>query len=70
MPNVGWSVEQRAAVKRWMFFATLFAVAGVVLSVFLIAAGNSGGWFLLVLTLCIFGAGYLFVGNIRRKQPE
>jgi hypothetical protein len=42
----------------------------VVLSVFLIAAGNSGGWVLLVLTICIYGAVHLFVGNIKRKQPR
>ncbi|MGD6740883.1 hypothetical protein ACOKM3_03465 [Streptomyces sp. BH106] len=70
MPNVEWSVEQRAAVKRWMLFATVFAAAGIFLSVFLIVSGNSGGWVLLVLTLCIFGAGNLFVGNIRRSQPK
>lgn len=70
MPDVGWSVEQRAAVKRWMLFATVFAGAGVLLSVFLIASGNSGGWALLALTLCIYGAGYHFVGNVRRRQPK
>ena len=70
MPNVGWSLEQRAAVKRWMLFASLFAVAGTVLSIFLIAAGNTGGWVVLVMTLCIFGAVYLFVGNIKKKQPH
>jgi hypothetical protein len=43
---------------------------GVVLSVFLIAAGNSGGWVLLVLTICIYGAVHLFVGNIKPKQPR
>ncbi|MBT2902512.1 hypothetical protein [Streptomyces sp. McG8] len=70
MPNVGWSLEQRAAVKRWMLFATLFAVAGVVLSVFLIVAGNSGGWIVLLMTLCIYGALYLFIGNSKNKQPR
>lgn len=70
MSHVGWSVEQRAAVKRWMLFATVFAVAGVLLSALLIASGNSGGWALLALTLCIFGGGYLFVDNIRRRQPK
>ncbi len=70
MPNVGWSLEQGAAVKRWMLFVTLFAVAGVILSVFLILAGNSGGWVVLVMTLCIYGAVRLFVGNIKKKQPH
>ncbi|MFI5677839.1 hypothetical protein [Streptomyces cellulosae] len=57
-------------MKRWMLFVTLFAVAGVILSVLLILAGNSGGWVVLVMTLCIFGAVYLFVGNIKKKQPH
>lgn len=70
MPKVGWSLEQRKAVKRWMLFAALFAVAGVVLSAFLIVTGNSGGWVVLVMTLCIFGAVYLFVGNAKNRQPR
>ncbi|OQQ13670.1 hypothetical protein B0675_25715 [Streptomyces sp. M41(2017)] len=70
MPNVGWSVGQRAAVKRWMMFVYLFAVAGLILSILLIAMGNSGGWILLTLTACITGAVYMFVGNIRKRQPR
>jgi hypothetical protein len=70
MPKVGWSLEQRAAVKRWMLFTALFAVAGVVLSLFLIVAGNSGGWVVLVMTLCIFGSVCLFVGNVKNRQPR
>jgi fatty acid desaturase len=70
MEKAGWSLEQRAAVKRWMLFSALFAIAGVVLSVFLIVTGNSGGWVVLVMTLCIFGAAYLFVGNIKNRQPR
>ncbi|MEU1193341.1 hypothetical protein [Streptomyces sp. NPDC005859] len=70
MPEVGWSVGQRAAVKRWMMFVYLFAVAGLVLSILLIVMGNSGGWILLALTVCIAGAAYMFVGNIRKRQPR
>ncbi|MFF1296902.1 MULTISPECIES: hypothetical protein [unclassified Streptomyces] len=69
MPTVGWSVGQRAAVKRWMLFTSLFAVAGVILSVALIATGNSGGWVLLFLTVCIYGACYLYIGSIKKRQP-
>ncbi|MFZ4151033.1 hypothetical protein [Streptomyces pseudogriseolus] len=69
MSDVGWSTEQRAAVRRWMLFATLFAVAGVVLSVFLIVAGNSGGWVVLVMTLCMYGALHMFIGNRKNKRP-
>jgi FtsH-binding integral membrane protein len=70
MPHVGWSLEQRAAVKRWMLFAYIFAFAGVILSAFLIATGNSGGWVVLFMTLCIFGALYMFIANIKKKQPR
>ncbi|MFJ1975580.1 hypothetical protein ACIO93_44115 [Streptomyces sp. NPDC087903] len=70
MPEVGWSVGQRAAVKRWMMFVYLFAVAGLILSILLIVMGNSGGWILLALTVCIAGAAYMFVGNIRKRQPH
>ncbi|MEU9917642.1 hypothetical protein [Streptomyces sp. NPDC051001] len=69
MPTVGWSLGQRAAVQRWMLFTSLFAVAGVILSVALIAAGNSGGWVLLILTVCIYGACYLYIGVIKKRQP-
>lgn len=69
MPTVGWSLGQRAAVKRWMLFTSLFAVAGVILSVALIAAGNSGGWVLLILTVCIYGACHLYIGIIKKRQP-
>ncbi|WP_237879509.1 hypothetical protein [Streptomyces sp. ICN903] len=68
MPRVGWSVEQRAAVKRYMLFATLFAVAGTVFSIFLIVVGNSGGWVVLAMIACMYLAGFLFIGNIKREQ--
>ncbi|MGV9559397.1 hypothetical protein [Streptomyces sp. NPDC003522] len=73
MPNVGWSLEQRVAVKRWTLLASLFAMAGFVLSVVLVTAGNSGGWVLLFLTLGIYGPCRLCIGNIKRnkrKQPR
>ncbi|MFG2453014.1 hypothetical protein [Streptomyces sp. M41(2017)] len=53
-----------------MMFVYLFAVAGLILSILLIAMGNSGGWILLTLTACITGAVYMFVGNIRKRQPR
>ncbi|SNX88599.1 hypothetical protein SAMN06272735_9068 [Streptomyces sp. TLI_55] len=69
MPRVGWTVEQRAAVKRYMLFATIFVVLGVAFSVFLIVSGVKGGWVLLGMLVCIYAAGRLFVGNIKRNQP-
>ncbi|MEW2049323.1 hypothetical protein [Streptomyces sp. NPDC005476] len=70
MPNVIWSVEQRAAVKRWMLFASIFVVAGIILSVALIAAGNPGGWVLLLLTVCPYGSCYFYIENMKAKQPR
>lgn len=70
MPKVGWSIGQRAAVKRWMILVNLFAVAGLILSILLIVMGNSGGWVLLALTVCMAGAAHMFVGSIRKPQPR
>ncbi|MEZ7153945.1 hypothetical protein ACBR38_02775 [Streptomyces sp. MAD19A] len=70
MPHVGCSIEQRAVVKRWARMAAFFAVAGVLLSAFLIATGNPGGWVLLVMSLCIYGALHLFLRNAARKHPS
>ncbi|MEV5341347.1 hypothetical protein AB0K93_23145 [Streptomyces sp. NPDC052676] len=70
VPAVGWSVEQRAAVKRYMLFTTVFAVIGVAFSVFLIASGVRGGWVFLGMVVCMYAATLLFVGNVKRKQPE
>lgn len=69
MPRIGWSVEQRAAVKRYMLFTTIFAVIGVAFSVFLIVSGVKGGWVLLGMVVCIYAATRLFVGNVKRNQP-
>ncbi|MFJ9888105.1 hypothetical protein ACIQRW_19875 [Streptomyces sp. NPDC091287] len=60
-PHVGWTTEQRAAVKRYVQFAAAFAVAGIALSVFLIASGNSGGWGLLAIIGCVSAIGYFFI---------
>ncbi|MFJ1802529.1 hypothetical protein [Streptomyces sp. NPDC088180] len=59
--HVGWTMEQRAAVKRYVQFAAVFAVAGIALSVFLIASGNSGGWGLLGIIGCISVIGCFFI---------
>ncbi|MEU0914701.1 hypothetical protein [Streptomyces althioticus] len=70
MPHVGWSIEQRAVVRRWTRTAAFFTAAGVVLSAFLIVTGNPGGWVLLVMSTCIYGALHLFLRNAARKQPS
>ncbi|MEV4999381.1 hypothetical protein [Streptomyces niveus] len=69
MSNLGWSTGQRAAVKRWMLFASLFAIAGVILAAFLIISGNSGGWVILGMVVCISLATFLFVGNQKKGKP-
>ncbi|MFJ9107247.1 hypothetical protein [Streptomyces sp. NPDC102283] len=60
-PHVGWTMEQRALVKRYVQFAAAFAVIGIALSVFLIASGNSGGWGLLGIIGCISIIGCFFI---------
>ncbi|WP_405695405.1 hypothetical protein [Streptomyces sp. NBC_01185] len=60
-PHVGWTMEQRAAVKRYLQFASVFAVIGLAFSIFLIASGNSGGWALLGILGCISVVGYFFI---------
>lgn len=52
-----------------MQVSTIFLIAGMVLSGFLIAKGNNGGWGLLVLCACMYGACFLYIRNIKRKQP-
>lgn len=54
-------MEQRAAVKRYLQFASVFAVIGLAFSIFLIASGNSGGWALLGILGCISVVGYFFI---------
>ena len=60
-PHVGWTMEQRAAVKRYAQIAAVFIVLGVAFSVFLIASGKSGGWALLGIVGCISVVGYFFI---------
>ncbi|MFD6618762.1 hypothetical protein ACFWFB_26255 [Streptomyces albidoflavus] len=69
MPRVGWSLEQPAGIKRYMAIATGFAMVGVVLGVFLIASGNSGGWTFLGLIVVMYAGVALFLNTMRKKQP-
>lgn len=68
-PNVGWTVEQRTTVKRYMLFATILSVVGVVLSIILILIGNAGGWIVLGMIVCMYGAGYMFIRSKADNQP-
>lgn len=70
MPQVGWSVEQRATVKRYMLFATILSVVGVLLSLFLILSGNKGGWIVLGMIVLMYGAGRLRGGSPFRWQLQ
>lgn len=69
MPRVGWSLEQRAVVKRYMAITTVFAIVGVLFGVFLIASGNSGGWVFLALIVVIYAGVALFLNSMKNKQP-
>ncbi|WP_078968089.1 MULTISPECIES: hypothetical protein [unclassified Streptomyces] len=68
MPRVGWSMEQRAVVKRYAQFAAFFAVIGILFSAFLIASGNAGGWVVLVMVVAICLVGYFFVQKGKSGQ--
>ncbi|MBN3929821.1 hypothetical protein IQ279_09235 [Streptomyces verrucosisporus] len=61
-------VGQGSAVRRYMLLGTVFAVAGVAFSVFLVASGEGGGWALLVMIGCMYLAALLFLRNIGREQ--
>ncbi|MFF6835202.1 hypothetical protein ACFY84_25540 [Streptomyces sp. NPDC012438] len=69
MPRVGWSMEQRAVVKRYTQFAAFFAVIGILFSAFLIISGNAGGWVVLVMVVAICLVGYFFVQKGKGGQP-
>ncbi|MET8691013.1 hypothetical protein [Streptomyces sp. SID2999] len=47
-----------------------FAGVAVVLGCVLIGMGNTGGWVLLGLAVCIVGAVHIYVGSVRKRQPE
>ncbi|RAJ57881.1 hypothetical protein K388_03940 [Streptomyces sp. KhCrAH-43] len=69
MPSVGWTLEQRAAVKRYMRFSAVLSAVGVVLSIVLILIGNARGWLLLGLIVCMYGATYIFIRYKAKSQP-
>ncbi|MBB5939031.1 hypothetical protein FHS42_006123 [Streptomyces zagrosensis] len=67
VPTLGWSMEQRAAAKRWLLFICSFTIAGVAFSAFLIMKGNSGGWVLLAISLCIYVGTHLHARYAQRR---
>lgn len=69
MPNVGWTVEQQAAIKRYWLFTNILTVVGVILSIAFIISGNTGGWIVLAMIACIYGACFLFIRNKAKSQP-
>jgi hypothetical protein len=69
MNRLGWTLEQRAGVKWYFAFTSIFAAVGVILSIILIAMGNAGGWGLLAIAAIAWGGMYLFLRNTRRSQP-
>lgn len=62
-PHVGWTMEQRAGVKRYVQFASACAFVGIALAIFLIVSGNSGGWALLAIIGCISAIGCFFINR-------
>ncbi|MBM7439532.1 preprotein translocase subunit SecG [Streptomyces sp. HB132] len=68
MPRAVWSTEQRASVKRYLQFAAFFAVLGIIFSAFLIISGNTGGWALLGIIVCIAMVGLFFIQKGRGGQ--
>ncbi|MET9481650.1 hypothetical protein [Streptomyces sp. NPDC006638] len=69
MNRLGWTLEQKAGVKRYFAFTSFFAIIGVIFSAFLIATGNQGGWGLLAIVVIGWGGMYAFLRNVRRSQP-
>lgn len=69
MPHVGWTLEQHAAVKRYMLFTKILSAVGVILSIVFILSGNMGGWIVLGMIVCIYGAAFLFIRNKAKSQP-
>ncbi|CAL9633548.1 hypothetical protein SUDANB140_06151 [Streptomyces sp. enrichment culture] len=49
MSKVGWTMEQRAVVKRYTLVAGIFTFVAVAFAVFLIGSGNPGGWVLIAM---------------------
>lgn len=63
------SMEQRAVVRRCLQFAGVALAIGAVLSVFLIASGNAGGWGVLVILLAIAMVCSYVAQKGKRSRP-
>lgn len=69
MSRLGWTLEQGAGAKRYFTTGSFFTLLGIILSVVLIAMGNTGGWALLAIAIITWSAGYLFLKTTRKSQP-
>ncbi|MFF7203105.1 MULTISPECIES: hypothetical protein [unclassified Streptomyces] len=69
MSRLGWTLEQEAGVKRYFAIGSFFTLLGIILSVVLIAMGNTGGWALLAIVVITWTAGYFFLKTTRKSQP-
>lgn len=67
--RLGWTLEQEAGAKRCFAIGSFFTLLGIILSVVLIAMGNTGGWALLAIAVITWSAGYLFLKTTRKSQP-
>ncbi|MET9218807.1 hypothetical protein ACIOC1_21940 [Streptomyces sp. NPDC088197] len=69
MPDLGWNIRQRAALRRSIIFTSVFVFLGLVLSIALIAMGNKGGWFLLAFILMLSGPFFYIMRVKSKSQP-
>lgn len=69
MNRLGWTVEQRAALRWYMAFITVVTVLGIVLSIGLIVAGNARGWGLLAFVVLFSGGVQIWYRSMRSQQP-
>ncbi|WP_392893167.1 hypothetical protein [Streptomyces sp. LN699] len=69
MNQPGWTMEQRAGIKRYFTLATIAVACGTMFAVFLIVSGNTGGWALLALLLAPWALTYVYLRNVAKAQP-
>ncbi|MFF7965501.1 hypothetical protein ACFZC3_09075 [Streptomyces sp. NPDC007903] len=67
--RLGWTMEQRAGVKRYFTMGTVLVALGVALSIFLIASGNAGGWALLAIMVVPWILTYVYLRSLGKNQP-
>lgn len=70
MPNLGWTLEQKAGIKRYFVMTSVFAVLGLFIGLALLIKGESaGGVALISIAVIGWGGMYVTLKNIRKSQP-